>query len=83
MRRAVQWPQQGQAALVLGSGRPAPSPHEQPAPIASLTSTIAAPAAAGGPGGDAGRHRPQRLLAPGRPLPQNPCQRNHYQQEST
>ena len=27
---AVSWPQQGQAALVLGNGRPAASPHEQP-----------------------------------------------------
>ena len=33
---AVSWPQQGQAALVLGNGRPAASPHQQPVPIASL-----------------------------------------------
>jgi hypothetical protein len=33
---AVRWPQQGQAALVLGNGRPAASPHEQPVAIASL-----------------------------------------------
>jgi serine-type D-Ala-D-Ala carboxypeptidase (penicillin-binding protein 5/6) len=30
---AVSWPQQGQAALVLGNGRPAASPGEQPVPI--------------------------------------------------
>ncbi|HJX21919.1 MAG TPA: serine hydrolase, partial [Steroidobacteraceae bacterium] len=39
---AVSWPQQGQAALVLGNGRPAASPHEQPAPIASLAKVMAA-----------------------------------------
>src|SRR5262249_61147653 len=33
---AVRWPQQGQAAFVLGNGRSAVSPHEQPAPIARL-----------------------------------------------
>lgn len=32
----VSWPAQGQAALALGNGRPAASPHEQPVPIASL-----------------------------------------------
>jgi D-alanyl-D-alanine carboxypeptidase (penicillin-binding protein 5/6) len=32
----VRWPQSGQAALLLGTGRPAASPDEQPAPIASL-----------------------------------------------
>jgi D-alanyl-D-alanine carboxypeptidase (penicillin-binding protein 5/6) len=36
------WPQQGQAAYVLGSGRPAVSPHEQPAPIASLAKVMTA-----------------------------------------
>jgi D-alanyl-D-alanine carboxypeptidase (penicillin-binding protein 5/6) len=39
---AVRWPQQGQAALVLGNGRPAASPHEQPAPIASLAKVMTA-----------------------------------------
>lgn len=39
---AVRWPQQGQAALVLGDGRPAASPHEQPAPIASLAKVMTA-----------------------------------------
>jgi D-alanyl-D-alanine carboxypeptidase (penicillin-binding protein 5/6) len=39
---AVSWPQQGQAALVLGNGRPAASPHEQPAPIASLAKVMTA-----------------------------------------
>jgi len=39
---AVRWPQQGQAAFVLGSGRPAASPLEQPAPIASLAKVMTA-----------------------------------------
>ncbi len=39
---AIQWPPQGQAALVLGSGRPAASPHEQPVPIASLAKVMTA-----------------------------------------
>jgi D-alanyl-D-alanine carboxypeptidase (penicillin-binding protein 5/6) len=38
----VSWPQQGQAALVLGNGRVAASPHEQPAPIASLAKVMTA-----------------------------------------
>jgi serine-type D-Ala-D-Ala carboxypeptidase (penicillin-binding protein 5/6) len=38
----VSWPQQGQAALVLGNGRAAASPHEQPAPIASLAKVMTA-----------------------------------------
>jgi D-alanyl-D-alanine carboxypeptidase (penicillin-binding protein 5/6) len=36
------WPGRGQAALVLGNGRPAASPHEQPAPIASLAKVMTA-----------------------------------------
>jgi serine-type D-Ala-D-Ala carboxypeptidase (penicillin-binding protein 5/6) len=36
------WPQQGQGALVLGKGRPAASPHEQPVPIASLAKVMTA-----------------------------------------
>jgi serine-type D-Ala-D-Ala carboxypeptidase (penicillin-binding protein 5/6) len=39
---AVRWPLQGQAALVLGHGRPAASPHEQPVPIASLAKVMTA-----------------------------------------
>ena len=39
---AVRWPQSGQAALVLGNGRPAASPHEQPVPIASLAKVMTA-----------------------------------------
>jgi serine-type D-Ala-D-Ala carboxypeptidase (penicillin-binding protein 5/6) len=39
---AVRWPPQGQAALVLGSGRPAASPREQPVPIASLAKVMTA-----------------------------------------
>jgi D-alanyl-D-alanine carboxypeptidase (penicillin-binding protein 5/6) len=39
---AVMWPRDGQAALVLGDGRPAASPHEQPAPIASLAKVMTA-----------------------------------------
>jgi serine-type D-Ala-D-Ala carboxypeptidase (penicillin-binding protein 5/6) len=39
---AVTWPRQGQAALVLGNGRPAASPREQPAPIASLAKVMTA-----------------------------------------
>jgi len=38
----VRWPQQGQAALVLGNGRPAASTYEQPAPIASLAKVMTA-----------------------------------------
>ncbi|MHB8242765.1 MAG: D-alanyl-D-alanine carboxypeptidase family protein [Solirubrobacteraceae bacterium] len=38
----VSWPQHGQAAFVLGSGRPAASPHEQPAPIASVAKVMTA-----------------------------------------
>ncbi len=36
------WPRQGQAAYVLGDGRPTASPHEQPAPIASLAKVMTA-----------------------------------------
>ena len=39
---AVQWPQQGQAALVLANGRPAASPDEQRVPIASLAKVMTA-----------------------------------------
>jgi D-alanyl-D-alanine carboxypeptidase (penicillin-binding protein 5/6) len=39
---AVSWPSQGQAAFVLGNGTPAASPHEQPAPIASLAKVMTA-----------------------------------------
>ena len=39
---AVGWPQQGQAAFVLGNGRPAASPHERPVPIASLAKVMTA-----------------------------------------
>jgi serine-type D-Ala-D-Ala carboxypeptidase (penicillin-binding protein 5/6) len=39
---SVGWPQQGQAALVLGSGRPAASPDEQPVPIASVAKVMTA-----------------------------------------
>jgi D-alanyl-D-alanine carboxypeptidase (penicillin-binding protein 5/6) len=39
---SVRWPSRGQAALVLGDGRPAASPHEQPAPIASLAKVMTA-----------------------------------------
>ncbi|HEX4034488.1 MAG TPA: hypothetical protein VHX66_08600 [Solirubrobacteraceae bacterium] len=41
-RQAVTWPQQGQAALVLGGGRPAASPHEVPVPIASVAKVMTA-----------------------------------------
>jgi D-alanyl-D-alanine carboxypeptidase (penicillin-binding protein 5/6) len=39
---AVAWPQQGEAALVLGNGRPAASPHQRPVPIASLAKVMTA-----------------------------------------
>ncbi len=39
---AVSWPQQGQAALVLGNGRPGASPREQPVAIASLAKVMTA-----------------------------------------
>jgi hypothetical protein len=38
----VRWPQHGQAALMLGNGRPAASPREQPVPIASLAKVMTA-----------------------------------------
>jgi serine-type D-Ala-D-Ala carboxypeptidase (penicillin-binding protein 5/6) len=38
----VGWPRRGQAAFVLGNGRPAASPHEQPVPIASLAKVMTA-----------------------------------------
>ena len=38
----VGWPRRGQAALVVGNGRPAASPHEQPAAIASLAKVMTA-----------------------------------------
>jgi serine-type D-Ala-D-Ala carboxypeptidase (penicillin-binding protein 5/6) len=38
----VSWPQSGQAAFVLGNGRPAASPRQQPAPIASLAKVMTA-----------------------------------------
>jgi D-alanyl-D-alanine carboxypeptidase (penicillin-binding protein 5/6) len=39
---AVRWPQRGQAAFVLGEGRPSASPNQQPAPIASLAKVMTA-----------------------------------------
>jgi D-alanyl-D-alanine carboxypeptidase (penicillin-binding protein 5/6) len=36
------WPQHGQGAYVLGTGRPAVSPDEQPVPIASLAKVMTA-----------------------------------------
>jgi D-alanyl-D-alanine carboxypeptidase (penicillin-binding protein 5/6) len=39
---AGMWPARGQAAIVLGRGRPAVSPHEEPAPIASLAKVMTA-----------------------------------------
>ncbi len=39
---SVGWPQQGQAALVLGHGRPTASPHQQSVPIASLAKVMTA-----------------------------------------
>ena len=36
------WPQNGQGAYVLGDGRPAVSPHEQPVPIASVAKVMTA-----------------------------------------
>jgi len=39
---AVSWPLQGQAALVLGDARPAASPDQRPAPIASLAKVMTA-----------------------------------------
>jgi D-alanyl-D-alanine carboxypeptidase (penicillin-binding protein 5/6) len=38
---SARWPQRGQAAFVLGNGRPAASPHERPVPIASLAKVMA------------------------------------------
>jgi D-alanyl-D-alanine carboxypeptidase (penicillin-binding protein 5/6) len=38
----VSWPRRGQAALVLGTGRPAASPQQHPAPIASLAKVMTA-----------------------------------------
>jgi D-alanyl-D-alanine carboxypeptidase (penicillin-binding protein 5/6) len=39
---AARWPQQGQGALALGTGRPALSPDEQPVPIASVAKVMTA-----------------------------------------
>jgi D-alanyl-D-alanine carboxypeptidase (penicillin-binding protein 5/6) len=39
---SVRWPRRGQAALVVGTDRPAASPHEQPVPIASLAKVMTA-----------------------------------------
>jgi serine-type D-Ala-D-Ala carboxypeptidase (penicillin-binding protein 5/6) len=36
------WPAQGQAAIVVGGGAPAVSPHQEPAPIASLAKVMTA-----------------------------------------
>jgi serine-type D-Ala-D-Ala carboxypeptidase (penicillin-binding protein 5/6) len=36
------WPRLGQAAYVLGDGRPAVSPHQQPVPIASVAKVMTA-----------------------------------------
>jgi D-alanyl-D-alanine carboxypeptidase (penicillin-binding protein 5/6) len=36
------WPPQGQAAIVLGDGVPAVSPHQEPVPIASLAKVMTA-----------------------------------------
>jgi D-alanyl-D-alanine carboxypeptidase (penicillin-binding protein 5/6) len=36
------WPPRGQGAYLLGNGRPAVSPHEQPVPIASLAKVMTA-----------------------------------------
>ncbi|WP_322761835.1 hypothetical protein [Frankia sp. Cr2] len=36
------WPRRGQSAYVLGDGRPAVSPDEQPVPIASLAKVLTA-----------------------------------------
>jgi D-alanyl-D-alanine carboxypeptidase (penicillin-binding protein 5/6) len=36
------WPRRGQAAFVLGNGRPAVSPHEQPVAVASLAKVMTA-----------------------------------------
>jgi len=38
----ARWPAQGQAALVVGDGRPAASPGQEPAPIASLAKVMTA-----------------------------------------
>jgi serine-type D-Ala-D-Ala carboxypeptidase (penicillin-binding protein 5/6) len=37
-----EWPPQGQAAIVVGNGRPKVSPDEEPAPIASLAKVMTA-----------------------------------------
>jgi hypothetical protein len=39
---AVRWPRSGQAAFVLGNGRPLAIPREQPVPIASLAKVMTA-----------------------------------------
>jgi D-alanyl-D-alanine carboxypeptidase (penicillin-binding protein 5/6) len=39
---AGNWPPEGQAAIVLGGGAPAVSPHQDPAPIASLAKVMTA-----------------------------------------
>jgi D-alanyl-D-alanine carboxypeptidase (penicillin-binding protein 5/6) len=39
---AIEWPRRGQAAFVLGNGRPTASPDEHPAPTASLAKVMTA-----------------------------------------
>jgi D-alanyl-D-alanine carboxypeptidase (penicillin-binding protein 5/6) len=39
---STEWPPQGQAAIVIGNRRPAVSPNEEPAPIASLAKVMTA-----------------------------------------
>jgi D-alanyl-D-alanine carboxypeptidase (penicillin-binding protein 5/6) len=41
-RPQITWPRRGQAALVIGHGRPAASPREDPVPIASLAKVMTA-----------------------------------------
>jgi D-alanyl-D-alanine carboxypeptidase (penicillin-binding protein 5/6) len=41
-RAALAWPQRGQAAFVLGRERASASPHQRPAPIASLAKVMTA-----------------------------------------
>jgi D-alanyl-D-alanine carboxypeptidase (penicillin-binding protein 5/6) len=41
-RSVGRWPQQGEAAVVLGEGRPRASEHQQPVPIASVAKVMTA-----------------------------------------
>jgi len=69
------------SALLTVAGEAATQLVESIAPAIRVR-TIAAPAPARGPGGDAGRPAQPLPPAPGPGLAQRCCRRNHYPQET-